>query len=661
MKRWILLFSILLLMVWPATIAVSSGIGGGGIHGYTKSPKFFDIELLNCNVKYLQITDNIETEIAAATAGDVLILAAGTYTITDDIDIAKAITLIGHGRGATSIATVTDSKNVFHVTASNVAINNLSIDVTASASPGVRIDGTGGTVLTGIYLRNLEITLNSHAGTQHAIRIVDASVEVLNCELTATSTNAAASGIHAENESTAEADTAVHIHQCYSTVSGAADTAAGFEVVDDSADKDCTLSVFNSHSVVTEGAACTSGGLAAYGGADAIAVAENCWFDATDYDLYQANSASLTVRNCTLDDNSSSGTITDDGTIITEGLVAGTADIDRLKLDQSVATLSANKTLVITDMVVQKLDPNGSDRDVTLPAEASSTDLLFIIFNMANGTGETLTVKTDAPATLGILEPEMVGIYHCDGTTWTGFKMLPDGDEIIVDGVAGTATIASLVATTADINAGTVDATIGGTTPAAGSFTDLNLGAANTGTVTLTGFHAANQTQTGNITSVNGNNPVVRKMWAYISTDPTADTNESFRLSVYNSDSMTEDELIKDWSFNLTYTEFNGEAASGTTTFTVDDIAGLVKYDLARCLGGTAENLRLDDTPSGTSVYMTESANTHADNSGLVKIWEYTDAFQLYDADSSNEIHIKLEALTALTASTSIVIYLEYQ
>ena len=44
-------------------------------------------------------------------------------------------------------------------------------------------------------------------------------------------------------------------------------------------------------------------------------------------------------------------------------------------------------------------------------------------------------------------------------------------------------TIASLVATTADINAGTVDALIGGTTPAAGTFTTLTANTSLTGTL----------------------------------------------------------------------------------------------------------------------------------------------------------------------------------
>ncbi|MBU2249612.1 MAG: hypothetical protein KKD77_22890, partial [Gammaproteobacteria bacterium] len=38
------------------------------------------------NVTYVPLTGDIEAYVAAATAGDTLVLAAGTYTITDDID-----------------------------------------------------------------------------------------------------------------------------------------------------------------------------------------------------------------------------------------------------------------------------------------------------------------------------------------------------------------------------------------------------------------------------------------------------------------------------------------------------------------------------------------------------------------------------------------------
>jgi len=58
--------------------------------------------------------------------------------------------------------------------------------------------------------------------------------------------------------------------------------------------------------------------------------------------------------------------------------------------------------------------------------------------------------------------------------TLTGATLKAD---VLASSLTSLGTIASLVATTADINAGTVDATIGGTTPASGSFTEVVLSA----------------------------------------------------------------------------------------------------------------------------------------------------------------------------------------
>ena len=81
-------------------------------------------------------------------------------------------------------------------------------------------------------------------------------------------------------------------------------------------------------------------------------------------------------------------------------------------------SLSGAKTLVVTDYISQWLDPNGTNRDVTLPAESSSTNLIFIILNTANGTDENILVKDDSPATIKTLGPGMTGMFSCDGTSW---------------------------------------------------------------------------------------------------------------------------------------------------------------------------------------------------------------------------------------------------
>ena len=111
-------------------------------------------------------------------------------------------------------------------------------------------------------------------------------------------------------------------------------------------------------------------------------------------------------------------------------------NIDQLELDQNVEALSGNKTLTTSDKSLQKLDPNGSDRDVTLPAEASSTDLVFWIYNTANGAGEDLVIKNDSPATIVTLGPGMGMMFSCDGTSWVAL----DNEGILYDAQAATYT-----------------------------------------------------------------------------------------------------------------------------------------------------------------------------------------------------------------------------
>ena len=91
---------------------------------------------------------------------------------------------------------------------------------------------------------------------------------------------------------------------------------------------------------------------------------------------------------------------------------------DTLKGTVAVETLAATRTLLVTDYMIQWLDPGGADRDVNLPAEASSTNLLFIILNTADGAGEDLVVKNAAAAVKATLGPGMMGMFSCDGTSW---------------------------------------------------------------------------------------------------------------------------------------------------------------------------------------------------------------------------------------------------
>lgn len=85
----------------------------------------------------------------------------------------------------------------------------------------------------------------------------------------------------------------------------------------------------------------------------------------------------------------------------------------------SVSALSGGLTLKTHDRKVQFLDPNGANRDITLPATADSTDLYFWIINCADA-AEDLVVKYGGSTIITVSQDE-AGIVWCNGSIWKGF------------------------------------------------------------------------------------------------------------------------------------------------------------------------------------------------------------------------------------------------
>lgn len=87
-------------------------------------------------------------------------------------------------------------------------------------------------------------------------------------------------------------------------------------------------------------------------------------------------------------------------------------------------TLAGNITLATDDTLVQVLTP-GAARTVTLPPEASSEGIMFIIVN-AGVAAEDVTVQdTAGPTTVLVLagqatNPKRAAMFYCDGTRWVG-------------------------------------------------------------------------------------------------------------------------------------------------------------------------------------------------------------------------------------------------
>lgn len=88
----------------------------------------------------------------------------------------------------------------------------------------------------------------------------------------------------------------------------------------------------------------------------------------------------------------------------------------QLKLGVGMMTLGANLTMDVEMPTVMVIDPTAA-RDVTLPPEADSEGLVFIIINAADA-AEDITVKDDTPATVGTISQNEIGIFVCTGSVW---------------------------------------------------------------------------------------------------------------------------------------------------------------------------------------------------------------------------------------------------
>ena len=84
-------------------------------------------------------------------------------------------------------------------------------------------------------------------------------------------------------------------------------------------------------------------------------------------------------------------------------------------------TATGNITLYVTSDRVQRILPNGTNRDVTLPAEANNDGLEFVIIH---GDGaNTLTVKDDGGSTVVTIATGQKATVTCNGSAWIGMAV----------------------------------------------------------------------------------------------------------------------------------------------------------------------------------------------------------------------------------------------
>lgn len=93
--------------------------------------------------------------------------------------------------------------------------------------------------------------------------------------------------------------------------------------------------------------------------------------------------------------------------------------MEQVKLRPEIRTLAGNVTLVVKSPTLQVMDPGGAARTVTLPPEASSEGLMFIIANAADAL-EVITIENDAAGVIATPTQDETAIVVCDGVNWHG-------------------------------------------------------------------------------------------------------------------------------------------------------------------------------------------------------------------------------------------------
>lgn len=277
---------------------------------FTNGMFWGNLDLFGANTKYLTLTDDIEAEVAAATAGDTLVLAKGTYTVTDDIDIDKAITIDMNGA---TIACATDAKYIFHIVADDVTVKNGLFSINASGTYPAFADGSAGAVFDNVNFENITATFTAHSGDQRGFQYYDAGGYLRDIVIKGLqSTDLRCRGVYMANLASAEAATKI---DCYNVVVEQA-VAAGvlshaFSVLDSSASQDATLNLYNCKGVATDATGDSYGASAT--GSDAILNIYGGTFSGGSYDVAALSSGVPTIYSSTLVNGTTVGTVTSVG------------------------------------------------------------------------------------------------------------------------------------------------------------------------------------------------------------------------------------------------------------------------------------------------------------------------------------------------------------
>lgn len=289
------------------SVSGSNFVGSGSLN--------YSLNLVDSHISWLGTGDSLVTAISNATDGDTIMLPSGTMTISSALTVNKALKFVGEGSGASLTCSHTND-NCIVISNSNVSFENVSVTQTlATASKAAfRIDGTAGSVLTGIFFRNVTCKVTASTSTDRCLIVADASADLLNWQanltVTTTTTNNGYSTL-VIGASTTEAAMTVNFYNSFSTVTSALGAGTrvtlGLYVLDSTSASAVNVNAYNSRFVSTDTNGTSSIGIRS-DGANAIFNGYNSVAKGSVVDASLINGATLNLKNFNLENGTSFGT-----------------------------------------------------------------------------------------------------------------------------------------------------------------------------------------------------------------------------------------------------------------------------------------------------------------------------------------------------------------
>ena len=305
-------------------------------------------------VTYVPIGGNIQAAVTAATAGDTLILGAGSYPITATITVDKAILIKGQGLSATKVTTATADIAAFTLTASSARITDLYIGNTGTGTSYGIFVGDG---LIQLQVSNVIAVLGGN-GLKYGIWS-QSSITVSNCEMYITSADLNSNGLMIYNDSAATANISANIQSVRVLSTGATLNNRGIVFNNNNTTKTIAGNVTNCNLTAYASTGVTD--IALYVNStttfNVTVNAYNSLFSGADSDVTVISTNSCTLTNCTL----VNGTVT--GTVVYSGTQVG-------------AKGKLSGTLTMGDNVVQATAAKGFNFTANTPAAGMTSQLL---------------------------------------------------------------------------------------------------------------------------------------------------------------------------------------------------------------------------------------------------------------------------------------------